>query len=64
MNGSEAGVLFSLKAYMTQKPYTILVSLMICSLLILGFVIRLFEVGLLDKGNRFPYITNALWLVA
>ena len=63
MNGSEAGVLFALKAFLTLRPYTVLVTTLVAGLLILGFSIRTFEVGLIDPSNRFDFVSNTLWLV-
>jgi hypothetical protein len=63
MNGSEAGVLFTLKAYLTLKPMKVMAITIGLSFLVLGFAIRGFEIGLVDECNRFFFISNNLWLV-
>jgi hypothetical protein len=60
MNGAEAGVRFTLKAYLTLRPYQVLATFLLFSMVILAFAIRTFEVGLLTIGNRFNYASNAL----
>lgn len=63
MNGSEAGVLFALKAYLTLRPYHVLSLLLLTAFVCFGFAIRTFEIVLVDPCNRFFYISNAFWLV-
>ena len=63
MNGSEAGVLFSLKAYLTLKPMKVMALTISISFVVVAFAIRGFEIGLVDECNRFFYISNNLWLV-
>jgi hypothetical protein len=63
MNGSEAGVLFALKAYLTLIPFKVMALTISLSFIVLGFAIRAFEIGLVDECNRFFYISNNLWLV-
>ena len=46
MSGSEPGVLFALKAYLTLYPYQVLAVSSTAALLIIGFSIRTFEIGL------------------
>ncbi len=63
MNGSEAGVLFALKAYLTLKPLQVMALTIGLSFVIFGFAIRGFEIGLVDECNRFYFISNSLWVV-
>ena len=63
MNGSEPGVLFSLKALLSLRPYLVLTYFCVLGFLIFAFAIRTFEIGRVDTCNRFFYLSNAFWLV-
>jgi Ion channel len=63
MNGSEPGVLFSLKALLSLRPYLVLSYFLCLSFLLFAFAIRTFELGRVDRCNRFFYLSNAFWLV-
>jgi hypothetical protein len=53
--------MFALKAYLTLKPYIIL-SIGLCfSTFVLGFAIRVFEIG--NDESPFTYTWNAFWVV-
>jgi hypothetical protein len=62
MNGSTPGVLFSLKALLSLRPYTVLSFLLIFSFLVMSFAIRTFEIARIDVCNRFFFLSNAFWL--
>lgn len=59
MNGAQAGVTFTLKAFFNLHPYQLLATSLLFSMVILAFAIRTFEVGL-QNGNRFNYASNAM----
>ena len=63
MNGSEPGVLFSLKALLSLRPYLVLSYFLVLSFLIFAFAVRTFEIGRVDPCNRFFFLSNAFWLV-
>lgn len=63
MNGSEPGVLFSLKALLSLRPYLVLTTFLVMSFLVFAFAIRTFEIGRVDVCNRFFYLSNAFWLI-
>ncbi len=50
-----------MKAYLTLKPYIILTIGLTASTFILGFAIRIFEIG--SSDSPFIYTWNAFWVV-
>jgi hypothetical protein len=63
VNGSQAGILFGLKAYLTLRPYQVLAFTTIMVLLFFSLEVRIFEEGVVDNENRFLYISNAFWMI-
>lgn len=62
MNGSNGGVLFTLKAYMTLQPYWVFAALLSASLFVFAFSIRTFEMGIEDEFDN-SNVSISLWLV-
>jgi hypothetical protein len=50
MNGSEANYMFTLKAYLTLKPYYIFTFFMMAGVIVFALSIRTFENGI-DDGQ-------------
>lgn len=50
-----------MKAYLSLKPYIILTVGLTLSTFILGFAVRIFEVG--SPGSNFNYVWNAFWVI-
>ena len=63
MNGSEAGSLFSLKAYLTLMPFQVLILTFMVSLVVISFSIRAFEMCMQNENNNYTYVSNAFWLI-
>ena len=63
MSGSEASFMFSIKSLMKKKPYSVLLSSLILSVALFGFVLRIFERPLSTaSGQDFNSINNAFWV--
>ena len=63
MSGSDASFMFSIKSLMKKKPYSVLLSSLILSVALFGFVLRIFERPLSDaSGQDFNSINNAFWV--
>jgi hypothetical protein len=63
MSGSEASFMFSVKSLMKKKPYSVLLSSLILSVALFGFVLRIFERPLSTaSGQDFNSINNAFWV--
>jgi len=63
MSGSEASYLFSLKALMKKKPYTVLLTSLVLSVALFGFTLRIFERPLSEaSGQNFDAISNSFWV--
>ncbi len=61
MNGSEAGSLFALKAYLTLQPFSVFVIAFIGALIIISFSIRAFEICMAESD--FLYVSSAFWMI-
>ena len=60
MSGSDANFMFSVKSLMKKKPYSVLLSSLIVSVALFGFILRVFERPLSDaSGQDFNSINNA-----
>jgi hypothetical protein len=63
MSGSKASFMFSIKSLMKKKPYSVLLSSLILSVALFGFVLRIFERPLTAaSGQDFNSINNAFWV--
>lgn len=63
MSGSDASFMFTIKALMKKKPYSVLVCSLLLSIALFGFILRIFERPLSDaSGQDFNTINNAFWL--
>ena len=63
MSGSNATFMFSIKSLMKKKPYSVLLSSLILSVALFGFVLRIFERPLsVASGQDFNSINNAFWV--
>ena len=63
MSGSEASYMFSLKALMKKKPYTVLIFSLLISVTLFGFTLRIFERPLSEaSGQNFNDISNSFWV--
>ena len=63
MSGSDANFMFSVKSLMKKKPYSVLLSSLIVSVALFGFILRVFERPLSDaSGQDFNSINNAFWV--
>lgn len=63
MSGTNASFMFSVKSLMKRKPYSVLLSSLVVSVLIFGFVLRIFERPLSEaSGQDFNSINNAFWV--
>lgn len=63
MSGTEASFMFSVKALMKKKPYTVLIVSLFLSVGLFGFTLRIFERPLSTaSGQNFNAISNSFWL--
>lgn len=63
MSGTNASFMFSVKSLMKKKPYSVLLTSLIVSVGLFGFVLRIFERPLSDaSGQDFNSINNAFWV--
>lgn len=63
MSGTSATFMFSIKSLMKKKPYSVLLSSLILSVALFGFVLRIFERPLSEaSGQDFNSINNAFWV--
>lgn len=63
MSGTEASFMFSVKALMKKKPYSVLIVSLILSVGLFGFTLRIFERPLSTaSGQNFNAISNSFWL--
>lgn len=62
MNGSAANIIFSLKAYLKLKPYFILALALLIVTLMLGCIIRIFEIGI-NGPDLFENLFNSFWVI-
>ncbi len=63
MSGTDASFMFSVKALMKKKPYTVLIVSLLLSVALFGFTLRIFERPLSEaSGQNFNAITNSFWL--
>lgn len=63
MSGTDATFMFSVKALMKKKPYSVLIVSLLLSVVLFGFTLRIFERPLSEaSGQNFNAITNSFWL--
>lgn len=63
MSGTSATFMFSVKSLMKKKPYSVLITSLIVSVGLFGFVLRIFERPLSDASSQdFNSINNAFWV--
>jgi len=63
MSGSDASFMFSIKSLMKKKPYSVLLSSLVLSVALFGFVLRIFERPLsIASGQDFNAISNSFWV--
>lgn len=63
MSGTNATFMFSIKSLMKKKPYSVLLTSLICSVALFGFLLRIFERPLSEaSGQDFNSINNAFWV--
>ena len=63
MSGTNASFMFSVKSLMKKKPYSVLLTSLIVSVALFGFVLRIFERPLTEaSGQDFNSINNAFWV--
>jgi hypothetical protein len=63
MSGTNASFMFSVKSLMKKKPYSVLLTSLIVSVGLFGFVLRIFERPLSEaSGQDFNSINNAFWV--
>lgn len=62
MNGSEANYMFTLKAYLTLKPYHVFSFVLTGGLIVFSLSIRTFENGI-DDGQDNEDVSISIWLV-
>ena len=63
MSGTNATFMFSVKSLMKKKPYSVLISSLVLSVALFGFVLRIFERPLSEaSGQDFNSINNAFWV--
>ena len=63
MSGSDASFMFSIKSLMKKQPYAVLICSLLLSIILFGFILRIFERPLSTASNQdFDNINNALWV--
>lgn len=63
MSGTNASFMFSIKSLMKKKPYSVLLTSLVVSVALFGFVLRIFERPLSEaSGQDFNSINNAFWV--
>lgn len=63
MSGTNASFMFSIKSLMKKKPYSVLLTSLMVSVGLFGFVLRIFERPLSEaSGQDFNSINNAFWV--
>lgn len=63
MSGTNADFMFSVKSLMKKKPYSVLLSSLVLSVALFGFLLRIFERPLSQaSGQDFNSINNAFWV--
>ncbi|CAI2365896.1 unnamed protein product [Moneuplotes crassus] len=63
MSGTTANFMFSVKSLMKKKPYSVLLTSLVVSVGLFGFVLRIFERPLSEaSGQDFNSINNAFWV--
>lgn len=63
MSGTSASFMFSVKSLMKKKPYSVLLTSLVVSVALFGFVLRIFERPLsAASGQDFNSINNAFWV--
>ena len=62
MSGTDATFMFSVKALMLKKPYSVLIVSLVLSVALFGFTLRIFERPLSEaSGHNFNAIFNSFW---
>lgn len=63
--GIEPSPLFAVKAMLKEKPFHLLVPLILLSILVFSLSVRIFERGFLSESSQqdYSYIWNSMWLV-
>lgn len=60
--GCESGTLFAMKSYMKWKPYQVTILSLGSSIVLFGYLLRLFEAPLSEvSGQDFTSMKNAMW---
>ena len=63
MSGADASFMFSIKALMKKKPYSVLIVSLVLSVTLFGFTLRIFERPLSEaSGQNFNSIANSFWV--
>jgi Ion channel/Calcium-activated SK potassium channel len=65
-HGAEASSIFAIRATLVEKPFHVLVPLILVSVVIFSVAVRIFERGYLTTVNSsqdYSYIWNSMWLV-
>ncbi len=63
MSGTSANFMFSIKSLMKKKPYSVLLTSLVVSVGLFGFVLRIFERPLSAASSQdFNSINNAFWV--
>ena len=63
MSGSDASFMFSIKSLMKKQPYAVLIWSLLLSIILFGFILRIFERPLSAASSQdFNNINNALWV--
>ena len=63
MSGADASFMFSIKALMKKKPYSVLIVSLVLSVTLFGFTLRIFERPLSTASTQnFNSIANSFWV--
>lgn len=64
MNGTDASLLFAIKAYMKQRPYVAITISVIVTIVVFGYMLRIFEGPISEASKQdFTKVGNCMWCV-